>query len=69
MPLDLTPLSESTEALTRLYTDRYGFEFLRPGPSTFPGATTYPGLYGEELGLTLGANAEATETLTPLTED
>ena len=38
MPLDLTPLSESTETLTSLPED----DFVEAFPALFPSAATYP---------------------------
>jgi hypothetical protein len=75
----LTPLTVGSESLTLIADDaqtlgslpdpRFGYEFLRPSSFTYPGATTYPGLYGEEMGLRLDPLSEGSETLTPLTED
>ena len=62
-------IAVGTETLGPLDTDYYGFQYLLPDDVTYPSATTYPGIYGEIVGLALTSLPEGGETLTPLMED
>ena len=64
----LSPSASTDQTLSRLGEQEYGFEFLLPSVTTYPGATTYPGTYGTEIGVRLVALPEGDQTLTPLTE-
>lgn len=72
MPLDLTPLSESTETLTALAEDGFteALPALYPSAATYPSASgTFPSEGASRIGLWLEDSSEDTQTLTPLTED
>jgi hypothetical protein len=61
-------LPGKTETLTPLAELARSTEFLHPGMSTFPSATTWPGEYGTVFGMALGVLAPGTEVLTAIGE-
>lgn len=64
----LTPRTELTETLGLMGEIIRSSEFLHAGPSTYPSATTWPGMYGQITGHAFGLLNETTEVLTPLVE-
>lgn len=72
MPLDLIPLSESTETLTVLAEEGFtsALPAMYPSLVSFPSvAATFPSEGTPRTGLWFEDNTEDTQTLTPLTED